>query len=89
MNCIPESDAHTEEFRPCDTGTLEQLARKAVFGPKWSLADGPCWCDMKREESARKGTKIHSGHCKAMKALSSYLFGRLNSHCLDNATRPE
>lgn len=53
---------------------LEQLARAAVYGPKWSLADGPCWCDMKREESARKGTKVHTNHCKAMKALSSHIF---------------
>ena len=69
--------------------TLEELARNAVHGPKWSLADGPCWCDMKREESARKGTKIHTSHCKAMKALSSYLFHQEhNSVLLDNATRP-
>ena len=67
---------------------LMELARKAVYGPKWSLADGPCWCDIKREESARKGTKIHSGHCKAMKALSSYAFSGYNSPVSDNATRP-
>ena len=70
-----------------DPETLERLARAVIHGPKWSLADGPCWCDMKREESARKGTKIHSGHCKAMKALSAHIFRGYNSPALDNATR--
>jgi hypothetical protein len=54
--------------------TIIKLARAAISPPRWSLADGPCWCNLKRADAARSGTKIHSNHCEAMKSLSNFVF---------------
>ena len=54
------------EVLVAERGDFQNALRGLI---RWRLPDGPCWCECKREAASLRGDKIHSGGCRAAKAI--------------------